>query len=498
MCIRDREITSVIDSGDAATANRALLADLEGGANAILVTIAAPGQSGVRVATVADWSTLVTGVYLDLATIELDGGLAAIEAGQSLLAALPALAGTARTRRFQLNLDPIGTFARHGTVRQPVPAAIDASAALAKTFRAAEPLSRTMLASGLPYHEAGASEAQELAGMAATLIAYLRAFETVGVGPAEAVPHIAVHLATDADIFLTAAKTRAARTIIARIANACGAADAAASVRLTAVSSRRMMARRDPWTNMLRTTVATAAASFGGADAILTRPFTDALGEADAFARRLARNTQIVAQEESGLGHVIDPVGGSWYVEKLTADLANEAWNLLQEIEADGGIIAALRSGLIQGRIAAVAAERAKAIATGRIELTGVSAFPKLGDDGVTVAPRASSDLAMMPEIEPLTPIRLAAPFEALRDAADVSRAAGTTMDVLLVTLGPQAQFTARATWVTNLLASGGIGVVAQGDSSTGHGIDTPAAAARICSSFTRVDGYCSTACFTA
>ena len=456
------DITSVIDNADAPTANRAILADLEGGANAILVTIAAPGQSGVRVDTVGDWSTLMTGVYLDLATIELDGGLAALEASQSLLAALPALAGTAGTRRFQLNLDPIGSFARHGTVGQPVPAAIEASVALAKTFRAAEPLSRTLLASGLPYHEAGGSEAQELAGMAAALIAYLRAFETIGVAPAEAVPHIAVHLATDADIFLTAAKIRAARTIIARIAAACGAADAAASVRLTAVSSRRMMARRDPWTNMLRTTVATAAASFGGADSIVTRPFTDALGEADAFARRIARNTQIVAQEESGLGHVIDPVGGSWYVEKLTADLANEAWNLLQEIEADGGIVAALRSGLIQGRIASVAAERAKGIATGRIELTGVSTFPKLGDDGVAVAPRAPAPaLTAAPEIEPLTPIRLAARFEALRDAADASRAASTTMDVLLVTLGPQAQFTARATWVTNLLASGGIGVVA-------------------------------------
>src|SRR5262249_10169243 len=152
-------------------------------------------------------------------------------------------------------------------------------------------------------------------------------------------------------------------------------------------TSKRMMAKRDPWTNMLRTTAACAAAAFGGADAVTVLPFTWALGAPDRFARRIARNVQLVLQEESSLGRVADPVGGSWYGEKLTAELAAKGWALFQDLEAKGGVVATLTSGSLQDDIARVATARAKAIATGRLELTGVSAFPLLGDDGVKVAP---------------------------------------------------------------------------------------------------------------
>ena len=459
------EITSLVDAGDAAAANRAVMEDLEGGANAVLIQVAGPGRAGVAVSTSADWSTLLTGVYLDFATVEIRGGLVAHDAASALLKALPTLAGAAGRRNICVNLNPIGVFARFGTAGGDVVRVIADTVAAAKSWRAAEPAVRTVLADGTIYHEAGASEAQELAAMASTLIAYLRAFEGAGVGPGAALPQIAIHLAADADIFSTAAKLRAARLLVSRIADACGAGAAAAEVRLTAITSERMMARRDPWTNMLRTTVATAGAAFGGADAIVTLPFTHALGEADVFARRIARNTQIVAQEESGLGRVLDPVGGSWYVEKLTADIAREAWGLVQEIEGEGGIVKALRSGFVQGRIAAVVAQRAKAIATVRQELTGVSAFPLLGDDGVKVqARKAAAPLATAAEIEPLAPIRLGAAFEALRDAAE---AAAPKPLVFLASLGTPADHTARSTWVRNLLASGGIGVTGGGDYST-------------------------------
>ena len=236
-------------------------------------------------------------------------------------------------------------------------------------------------------HEAGASEAQELSYLAATLVAYLRAFEAAGVAPKDALPTIAFALSVDTDLFVNAAKVRAARTIIARIAEASGASPAA--MHITAVSSARMMAKRDPWTNMLRTTAACAAATFGGADAITVLPYTWALGVPDRFARRVARNTQLVLQEELQLGRVVDPIGGSWYVEKLTDELAQRAWTLFQDIEAEGGIVAALSSGGLQDDIAKVAETRARSIATGRIELTGVSVFPFLGDDGVKVTPYA-------------------------------------------------------------------------------------------------------------
>ena len=138
---------------------------------------------------------------------------------------------------------------------------------------------------------------------------------------------------------------------------------------------------------MLRTTAACAAAAFGGADAITVLPYSWALGKPDQFARRIARNTQIIAQEESALGRVVDPAGGSWYVEKLTDELAKRAWETFQEIEAEGGMIGCLKSGLSPTRIETVATARDKAIATGKAELTGVSAFPLIGDDGVKAEP---------------------------------------------------------------------------------------------------------------
>ena len=316
-------------------------------------------------------------------------------------------------------------------------------------------MARTLLVDATIPHDAGASEAQELAFMASALVMYLRAFEAAGVSPASALPQINIHIAVDTDLFLSAAKLRAARTVIARIASVTGGAEAAAKIRLTAITSARMMARRDPWTNMLRTTAATAAAAFGGADAILALPFTHALGASDAFSRRIARNSQIIAQEDSHLGRVADPAGGSWYVEQATREIAEKAWTLFQAIEAVG-LEAALVSGKLQDEIAATQEQRAKAIATGRSELTGVSAFPLLGADGVTVVPRpAAPPIATQPVVRPLAPVRLCAPFEALRDRAD---AAAVRPEVFLAALGAIGDHTARSAWIRNLLASGGLG----------------------------------------
>ncbi len=181
------------------------------------------------------------------------------------------------------------------------------------------------------------------------------------------------------------------------------------AMHITAVTSARMMAKRDPWTNMLRTTAACAGAAFGGADAVTVLPYTWALGAPDRFARRIARNTQLVLQEESALGRVVDPVGGSWYVEQLTAELAAKAWALFQDIESKGGIVSALTSGALQDDIARVAEARAKAVASGRQELTGVSVFPLLGEDGVKVAPNpAPAPLTGKRQVRPLAPHRLA------------------------------------------------------------------------------------------
>ena len=457
------EIRQTIAEADPATANTQILTELEGGANGITLEIEAPGQLGLRVTGAGGFAKALEGVDLEMAPVELRAGLGGLAAARQLLEALPALGANPATARLFLGVDPIGSLARWGLLPEPIEASLLQTAKLAKGLGASAPNIRTVRADGTIYHEAGATEGYELAALASTFVAYLRAFEAAGISPAEAMGHISFAVSADTEQFATIAKLRAARQLIWRIADASGAGAKAAEMHITAVSSRRMMAKRDPWTNMLRTTLACAGAALGGADAITVLPFTVALGQPDAFTRRAARNIQIVLQEESNLGRVLDPMGGSWYIETLTDELAKTAWKLFQDIEAQGGIVAALTSGAVQDKIAADTATRAKAIATGRQELTGVSAFPLLGDDGVTVSPYpATPKVEGKTTVRPLTPHRLGEAFEDLRDTADAHAAkTGKADKVFLASIGAVIDHTLRTTWIKNYLAAGGIGSLA-------------------------------------
>jgi methylmalonyl-CoA mutase len=466
------QIHQRVTEPDPAAANRVILEELEGGANGVVLQIAGPGQFGAKIASASDMAAALNGVYLDYAPVQLAGGIEGLSAARHFLGALAKLKAKPGTAASRLNVDPVGALARFGTAGAPLQQALAETVALTGTARASEARLSTVLVDATVPHEAGASEAQELAFLSAALVAYLRAFEAAGIAAADALPSIAFTLSVDTDLFLNAAKLRAARTIIARIAEASNAS--AAAMHITAVTSERMMAKRDPWTNMLRTTAACAGAAFGGASAVTVLPYTWALGEPDRFARRIARNTQLVLQEESSLGRVVDPAGGSWYVESLTEELVKTAWGLFQEIERKGGIAEALSSGAFQDEIARVAEARMKAVAAGRAELTGVSVFPFLGEDGVKVAPHpATTPLTGERLSRPLTPHRLAEPFEDLRDAADAHLAkTGKRPRVFLASLGEIVEHNSRSTWVWNFLAAGGI------EGLTGDGYKDAAAAA--------------------
>jgi methylmalonyl-CoA mutase len=482
------QIHQRVAEADLAAANKAALEELEGGANGVVLQIAGPGQSGIKVSSAQDVVTILAGIYAEYAPVQLVPGLDGVRAARLFADALAARKrepdGKAISR---LNVDPIGALARFGTAWTPLEAALKETVQLANDARKSDTRLTAVLVDATIPHEAGASEAQELAFLAATLVAYLRAFEAAGVPPKDALASIAFAVAVDADLFLNAAKLRAARRIVARIAEASGAT--ASTMHITAVTSGRMMAKRDPWTNMLRTTAACAAAAFGSADAITVLPYTWALGAPDKFARRIARNTQLVLQEESMLGRVADPVGGSWYVEKLTDELGTKAWALFQDIESKGGIVAVLEAGSMQADVARVAAARSKSVATGRIELTGVSVFPFLGDDGVKVTPQPKPAAVGKTSVQPLAPHRLAEPFEALRDVGDAMLAkSGNRPRVFLANLGEIAEHNRRSTWVWNLLAAGGIeGLNSDGYKDAGAAAEafkaSGAAIACICSS---------------
>lgn len=450
------EIRQICAEDDPARANAAILEDLAGGAAAITLQIAAPGATGLAYSGPAIARAL-EGVMLDVCPIHLAAGEYTPDAAGSLMALWRARGLADNQAKGGFNYDPLGTLARTGALYNSVPKSLSIAAGLVRTTQSM-PGVAALLADGHVWHDAGATEAQELGLIAATVVAYLRAAETERLAPEVAWPKIAVALAIDADQFLGIAKLRAARRLLARIAEASGTG--AAAVTLAAGTSWRMMSRRDPWVNLLRTTCACATAAMGGADAITVLPYSWPAGRPDAFARRMARNTQIILAEEAGLDRVADPAAGAWSVDALTTQLAEAAWSIFQDVERKGGLARALETGDVAAMLAAAAAKRASAIATGRIDLTGTSAFPKLGDDGVKIEPwpamPLSADLngARMP---PLPRARDSEPFEALRDAADRAR---TRPRVFLATLGPLAVHAARATFMRNYLAAGGIEAV--------------------------------------
>jgi methylmalonyl-CoA mutase len=262
------------------------------------------------------------------------------------------------------------------------------------------------------------------------------------------------------DQFLTIAKFRAARRLWARVAQVSGITTGAAAQRQHAVTSSVMMTERDPWVNMLRTTVACLAAGVGGADAVTVLPFDEAVGLPDAFARRVARNTQSILLEESHLARVVDPAGGSWYVERLTDELAHAAWEHFQEIERAGGQRAALTAGLVGERIADTWAARSVALAKRREPVTGVSEFPNLGEQPLV------REAAPAPLGGGLPRVRRAEAYEALRRRSDAHLAAtGSRPRLFLAALGTAAVYTARSTFAANLFQAGGIETVSAASS---------------------------------
>ena len=362
--------------------------------------------------------------------------------------------------RFSIN--PIGGFAAAGRSAQGwqelAPSFAATIAALANDgFRG--PFA---VADGRVIHNAGGSEAQELAFALASAVTYLRALEQSGMALQAACDAIYFRLSADADQFLTTAKFRAMRKLWARVATAAGISAKPAIV--TAETAWRMLTRRDAYGNILRSTIAVAAAGLGGADAITVLPHTATLGLPDAFARQVARNMQLILLQESNLARVADPAAGSGAFEALTEQLCLAAWTQFQEIEHAGGAWLSLESGILQRNVAAVRAARQQALARGKEILTGTNAYPDIAEAPpavLAVAPRAASDEPASVIAPSLPRLRLAEPFEALRDKSDrILAATGARPKVFLATLGAPAEFTARVNFAKNFFEIGGIEAV--------------------------------------
>ena len=449
-----------VDHPDPAAANEQALHDLENGATGLTMVMAGSlNANGFGLdASPETLARALDGIYLD-AGVAIDFNVSAEtrDAAKNFAALVTRLGIAPSAVEMRASLNPLGGVAATGVEARPWKELAPYFAGLVQELAGQGFRGPFAVADGRVIHNAGGSEAQELAFALASAVTYLRALEAGGVALDAARRMIYFRLATDADQFLSIAKFRAIRKLWARVEQACGLAPAPTYV--AAETAWRMMTRRDPSVNILRSTVAVVAAGLGGADAVTVLPFTAALGLPDAFARRIARNTQLVLLEESHLAKVSDPAAGAGGIEDLTGQLCTTAWTLFQEIEAAGGTDVALAQGLIQRKVAATRAEREKNIARRRDALTGTSEFPNVHEAAahvLDVAPRPASTGDRSPLALPR--IRLAEPFEELRDASDrMLGAKGTRPKIFLANLGKLSDFTARTLFAKNVFEAGGI-----------------------------------------
>jgi methylmalonyl-CoA mutase len=461
------QIMQRIDHPDPAAANALAIHELENGANGLEIEFAGgPGTRGFGLIDAAPETLkrLFDGIFVDAGiSIALHPVIGRGNAGETLAALIEQRRVDPAKVDLRFNYQALSTMAVRGRAPAPwsemaKPFAGVVGGLMKRGFRGP-----FVLADGRAVHDAGGSEVQELAFALSLAVAYLRMLEDGGIGLDAARTAISFRLAADADQFLTMAKFRALRLLWARVEAACGLTPKPTFV--AAETAWRMLTQRDPYVNMLRATMASFAAGLAGADAITVLPHTLALGLPDAFARRVARNTQLVLLEESNLAKVSDPAAGSGGIESLTQALCETAWALFQEIEKAGGVFAALEQNLIQRKVAATRAVREANIARRKEELTGATAFPNLKEAQV-----ATIDVKALEQTSPdeakitfdaLSPMRLAAPFEHLRDRSDdILKAKGARPRVFLANLGTAADFTTRATFAKSFFETGGIETV--------------------------------------
>ncbi len=434
---------------DPLAANREILEDLNGGVTEI--TLCFDGAAdGILIHNLDELSIALEGVYLDLAPVALDAGHDSLAAAALLVAHWRETGVAPESALGSFRIDPLGALARSGSASHSPENSIRQAAAVAVETARDYPRVRALGVDTGACAEAGATAARELAIALSTALEYLRAVVDAGLDPAGAAAQIEFTLAVGPDQFLETSKFRAMRRLWARVLEECGVPAEGRHSPTYARTSGRMITRVDPWVNMLRVTTAAFAAGTGGADGVTVTPFDREIGQPGGIGRRIARNTQIVLQDESSLGRVADPAAGSWYVESLTDEVARAAWQLFRQIESDGGALAALRSGSITDALAEAADRREQEMIHRERIMTGINEFPLLGEDGTEPVEVDREELARThaarhaerPEIglEDAEPGALAdAPAGELLERAVALATAGATIDEISAALSDGA-----------------------------------------------------------
>ena len=495
------------------------------------------GRDGVSIATVDDLARALAGIDLVKVPIFIQAHSAALPTTALLIALLRRQGKSTEKLQGSIEMDPLGILARAGTFPRSIAGAYDRMAHLMAWAKAHAPHLQTVTVHGQPYHDSGGSAVQELAFVLATAVEYVRELLARNLTIDEVAPRIRFSFSIGSTYFMEVAKLRAARMIWAKVVEAFGGHEASQSMSMHVRTSAWNKAVYDPYVNMLRTTIEAFAGSVGGCDSMHVGAFDEAIRPPDEFSRRIARNTQLILQQECYLTRVIDPAGGSWYVENLTGAIAQKAWALFQEVEKRGGMSQALPAGFPQEQVAQTAAQRATNLATRKDILVGVNMYLNLAEkplednkpdyealhkkrsnyvaqyrtslnntQSTLVLEKLSNILNAAPAhvmeaaieaalagatlgeiartlrsgdevkitIEPLPIQRRAEMFETLRAAAEAYQAqTGSPPQVFLANMGPLPQHKARADFAAGFFQIGGFEVIGN------EGFSTPEAAAQ-------------------
>ncbi len=493
------------------------------------------GADGVSVSSASELKVALTGIDLKQTPVYLHAGNCALPYLGFLIAVAREQKTDPADLRGAVAIDPLAELVENGSMSLPLTEAYDDMACLTTWATEHAPQLGTIWIHAERYHDGGANAVQELAFALATGLEYLREMEKRELALETVVSRMRFSFAVGTHFFMEVAKLRAARLLWNRILESCDITEASRAMWMHVRTSRLTKATYDPHVNLLRATTEAFSGIVGGADSMHVAPFDEQVHRPDEFSRRIARNMQNVLKDESHLGQIIDPAGGSWYIERLTADLAEAVWKLLQNIESRGGMKKALDEGFPQAEIAAIAEKRADDFAGRKTVMVGINNYPNLNErklndrnidradfldkrsravqslrtggdhqSAITVLQKLTDLLdadrdavvsavidaavhgATIGEIyrtlhaneKPSTTItaiplrRIAEPFEKIRKAVETKRAESGGMKVYLATLGPVGKYMPRLDFAASFFEVGGFEVI----HTKGH--DTPEQAA--------------------
>lgn len=519
------EVAQSIAAASPEEFNKALNHDLMRGLDAVNIQLNC--RTGLRLKKQSHWTAALKDVVLNALPVY-------ITPGSCGMAPLAMYVNEYKNKGYDLAdmkggvlYDPIGKAVGKGSLcgGKGICAYYDQMAAMTKWAMENAPAIQTIGVSGLPYHDSGASAFEEVGAMLATAVAYLRAMEERGISVDDAASRMRFTVGIGSNLFLEIAKVRALRQLWASIVKSSGGSDEAAKIKLHARTSSWTVSKVDPWVNMLRGTAQAFSAVLGGVDSLDVVPFDAAVRYPDDFARRIARNTQLVLRGECSLDRVVDPAGGAWYIENLTDQVAMGSWDMFTYIEDVGGIIKALKDGMVQKKVNATVKKRYDLADQRRQTLVGVNRYVNLDEKPLegaeaggscgckghahgknpdiqlpdvkmcvdSVREAAAQDIASCLinkalcaqsdcqcggplEIEALPLRRNSERFERLLDKSAAYLAAnGKRPQVFLANMGPLRQHKARADFSQDFLRAGGFDLVYPA------GFNTPEEAAKAC-----------------